>query len=347
MRRIRRSLFHAGFGLLLLSVFSGCSGSGSPSAGEFSASPTPTGFIPTDARPAPTPALSGPVSIGDPFLLCGTAVTVAGWSEVAPGEFFRPKSGNRFLAVDVVLVNLGDRALETVWFTFTLLDAYSEPVKSGVFPMTLAHGTQLVGGMAPGERARGMTGFEAPAGEQEFSLEAKCLNPDTGGTEAKVVALGSQPKALAPPGRFAGEAMGDPLPVGAVARVRGVDVSLRKVLPFPDEALDPDADPRVSPPPEWMKYLVVDVALINNGTGLFHFVTFTDLYAKDPAGWRYPLISWANQVLEDPLRDVELAPGKKESGQAVLEVPADAGHLYLVVENGYGSAAERAVFLLA
>ena len=135
---------------------------------------TATGKSPTDRGSAPTPLLAGPVVIGEPFLICDTAVTVIGWDNVPTGEFFTPGAGNRFVSVEIVLVNLGPEAVETSWYSFTLLDAHADAFPEGVFPVTLAKGTILSGGLAVGERTRAKIGYEVPEEEQEFSLKAGC-----------------------------------------------------------------------------------------------------------------------------------------------------------------------------
>jgi hypothetical protein len=329
----------------LLSFSMACSLSGGGAAATPAAGAVPTVEIPADRGPAPTPLLTGPVSIGQPFLICDTAVTVVGWENVAPGEFFTPASGNRFIAAEVVLVNLGTEAVETGWYTFTLADAYDEALPAGVFSMPVAKGTILTGGLGVGERTRAKAGYEVPEKEQEFSLKAGCMNNDDGSKEEIVVKLGSAPNSAKAPGLFAGEVVDDPLSPGTSAMVNSVEITVKEILPFDEKYLDPDSNPRVSPPMSWMKYIIVDLSLKNKGDKDVDLSRITDFYARDPEGWRYLTISWASQVLDDAIDEsITLEAGDEISGQMALMVPKDPGHLFFVFEYGYGPAGARAFF---
>jgi hypothetical protein len=330
----------------LLSFSMACSLSGGAAATPApSGDAMPTVLIPADRGLAPTPLLAGPVAIGEPFLICDTAVTVVGWDNVAPGEYFKPHSGKRFVAADVVLVNLGDAAVETIWYTFALLDAFDEALPEGEFPVTLAGGTILSGGLAVGERTRGKAGYEVPETEQEFSLKAGCLNYDDGSKEEMIVNLGSKPGAAEAPGLFTGEVVEDPLSIGKSALVNAVEITVNEIIPFPEKYLDPGSNPRVSPPMSWMKYIIVDLTLLNKGEEKVELTRFADFYARDPEGWRYSAISWAAQALDDPIDEfITLEAGDKLSGQVALQVPKDPGHLFFVFEYGFGRAGQRAFF---
>lgn len=340
-------LYILAIALLILSLacsLPGSAATAAPAAGEVSAA---TVELPEDRGPAPTPVQTGPVSIGDPFLICDTAVTVLGWETVAPGEFFTPKAGNRFIAVEVVLVNLGKTPIETTWFTFTLLDAYDEIVPDGIFPVILAHGTALNGGLAPGERVRAKVGFESLEEEQKFSLEAKCFNFENNQNGELIVELGSKPQSVQAPGNFEGEILNDPLALGKSAMVNSVEITVNKVSPFPEKYFDPSSNPRVSPPMSWMKYIIVDLTLVNKGTDEVELFRTGDLYARDLEGRRYITIGWTNQVLDEEIEDfITLKPGDELTGQVTLQIPKDSGHMYFVFEYGYGQAGQRVYFLL-
>jgi hypothetical protein len=329
--------------LLFFSI--ACSLSGGNTAATPADAAAATVEIPADRGPAPTPLLAGPAGIGQPFLICNTAVTVVGWDTVAPGEYFKPGAGNRFVAVEVVLVNLGEKAVETGWYSFTLLDAYDEALPEGVFPVTLANGTLLTGGLAVGERTRAKAGYEVPEEEQEFSLKAGCMNDDDGSKEEIIVNLGSIPSSTKAPGVFAGEIVDDPLSLGKSVMINAVEITVKEIIPFPEEFLDPDSNPRVSPPMSWMKYIIVDLSLENKGTEDVELNRTADLYARDPEGWRYLSISWASQVLDDPITEfITLEAGDEVGGQVALMVPKDPAHLFFVFEYGYGRAAQHAFF---
>ncbi|MBN2084459.1 MAG: DUF4352 domain-containing protein [Anaerolineales bacterium] len=328
--------------LLVLSMACSITGGDTPAPADGAAA---AAEVPADRAPAPTPLLTGPVSIGQPFRICDTAVTVVGWENVAPGEYFTPGSGNRFIAAEVVLVNLGSQAVETGWYTFTLLDAFDEEIPEGVFSVTLAKGTILSGGLAAGERTRAKIGYEVPEAEQEFSLKAGCMNHDGGSKEEITVTLGSTPSSANAPGLFTGEVVDDPLSLGTSAIVNSVEITVKEILPFDEKYLDPDSDPRVTPPMSWMKYIIVDLVLENKGDQDVDLNRTTDLYARDPEGWRYATISWASQVLEDPIDEfITLEAGDKIGGQVVQQVPKDPRHLFFVFEYGYGPAGARAFF---
>jgi hypothetical protein len=301
--------------------------------------------MPADRGPAPTPLLNGPVALGEPFLICDTAVTVVGWDNVAPGEYFTPAAGNRFIAAEVALVNLGPEAVETSWYSFALLDAHDDALPEGVFPVTLAKGTILSGGLAVGERTRAKIGYEVPEAEQELTLKVGCSDYSYGSKDEITVKLGSMPGSAEAPGLFTGEVVDDPLSPGTSAMVNSVEITVKEIIPFPEKFLDPDSDPRVSPPMSWMQYIIVDLVLENKGDEAVDLNRTTDLYARDPEGWRYSTISWAAQALDDAIDEfITLKPGKKAGGQVVLMVPKDPGHLFFVFEYGFGPAGARVFF---
>ncbi|MBN1438751.1 MAG: DUF4352 domain-containing protein [Anaerolineales bacterium] len=303
---------------------------------------------PTATRtPAATPIRAGTPGIGVPFLICDTAVTVLGWEDVPPGEYFKPEPGNRFVAVEVVLVNLGSVPVDTGYFFFFLLDGHDEEMPLGLFSITKAHGTVLFGGLAPGERIRGKVGYETPEEEQAFSWKVSCYNVDQLEYEEWIVDLGSQPRSAPPPGRFEGETFAEPLPVGETALVRSVEITLNQALPYPEDLLDPDSRRPVSPPYDWMKYLIIDLTLANRGEAKAELTSFMDFYVRDFEGWRYGVIHWADRAVEDPFEDYfTLGWGERITGQLVFQVPADPRDLYFVFEQGYGRESQRAYFLL-
>src|SRR4030042_2593405 len=101
--------------------------------------------------------------------------------------------------------------------------------------------------------------------------------------------------------------------------------------------MDPGSDPRVTPPMSWMKYIIVDLTLENRGAEDVALNRNTALYARDPEGWRYLSISWASQVLDDPIDEfMTIEAGDEVDGQAALQIPKDPGRLFFVFEYGYG-----------
>jgi hypothetical protein len=342
-------LYTLAFLFLIFSLACSVTGSAAtapPATGEAAAA---TVAIPTEPAPAPTPVLTGPVEIGQPFLMCDTAVTVIGWESYVSKEtdLFTPKAGNRFVAVEIVMVNLGTVPVETIWYNFDLLDAYDEELPDGVFPMMYVHSASLMGGLGPGERTRAKKGYEVPKEEQEFSLQAKCYNFDNDQKGEVTVELGSQPRSVEAPGKFEGEISRDPLAVGKSAMVNSIEIAPKEVLAFPESLIDPD-DPRVATPPDWMKYVVVDMDLVNKGRADYELFVTTDLYVQDLEGRRWFAATWVSFVMEDPIKEsITLKPGDKVSGQLAFQVPKEGSHQYLVFENGYGSAGQKAYFLLS
>jgi hypothetical protein len=322
-------------------------GEGTAAAVERSAGGAAAATAATAAPPpAPTPVLEGPAKIGQPFLICDTAVTVIGWENVQPGLLFEPEARNRFVAVEIVMVNLGPVPVDIVQFTFELLDSYDEKLPIGVFPIMYAHSASLMGGLAPGERIRGKAGFEVPEEEQDFSLETRCYNFDTEKTGKLTVDLGSKPRSVEAPGIFEGEIRRDPLALGETARVNTVKIAPKEVLPFPKRLVDPD-DPRVPTPPDWQEYIIVEMALENIGMENVELYVLTDLYVEDPEGRRWKSADWVSYVLEDPIDTMfTMAPGEKVNGQLAFQVPRESTHWILVFECGYGAEGAKAYFLL-
>ncbi|WP_322822245.1 DUF4352 domain-containing protein [Chloroflexus sp.] len=260
-------------------------------------------------------------NIGDVIGIDGLNLIVLGWQVVEGNSFAQPDPGQRFIAVEMVIVNQGDspKSVSGVW-QLSLKDAEFRKYTPD-FSATVAIGDRQLGGvLVPGERLRGWTGFSIPEDARGLTLTFDS-NLLSGGTVS--VVLGDDPVSQEPPATNPGE---QPIPVFNV----GESVQVGDLVVTVNEVTSPPGD-RFSQPDDGYRFVLVDVTIENRGDRS-RFLSSIQTSIKDAQGYRYTGDITATSLATGGRIDGELPAGQTVRGQIGFEVPADASELRFVFD---------------
>ncbi len=291
--------------------------------------PLPSSPSPT-ATPVPIPQpLTQSVTefgIGDLIRLGDLVAVVLGWREPDLPVHIRPNPGKRYVAVDLALVNAGERDVSRLFY-IRLKDSatrvYDPDRRWGEF----ARGAPLPGEgvISPGERIRSEVVFEAESDAEEMVLS---FTLRTFSAQEALIALGPSPRAIEPPALIPGEtpptifATGEPVQAGDdVELLLHGARSLTEGLP-----VRPDAGRR---------FVVLDLAVRNLSTAITEIDSEKQLTLKDSQGYSYTIHPATWSAIRSPVNG-SFDGGQVKRGPIVFEIPHDAGGLTLVFEPLFG-----------
>ncbi len=293
---------------------------------EGSAAPLPRPAGPT-ATPVPIPdPLSQSVTefgLGDLIRLGDLVAVVLGWREPELPVHIRPNPDSKYVAVDLALVNAGERDVSRL-FTIRLKDSATrvyDPERGA-----LARGAELPGQgvINSGERIRSEVAFQI-ADDAEGLLLSLTLRT-LGGQEA-LVALGPRPRALEPPALIPGEtpptifAAGEPVQTGDVELLLHGAQSLTEGLP-----VRPDSG---------FRFVVLDLSVKNLSTGGIEIDSDKQMTLKDSLGYIYAISPATWSAIGSPVNGFFDAEQVKQ-GLIVFEIPHDADGLTFIFEPLFG-----------
>ena len=290
--------------------------------------PLPSSPSPT-ATPVPIPQpLTQSVTefgLGDLIRLGDLVAVVLGWREPDLPVHIRPNPGKRYVAVDLALVNAGDRDVSRLFY-IRLKDSatrvYGPDRRWGEF----ARGAALPGEgvISPGERIRSEVVFETAGDAEELRLSFMLR---TLGAQEALIALGPSPRAIEPPALIPGEtpptifAPGEPVQTGDVELLLHGAQSLTEGLP-----VRPDSG---------FRFVVLDLAVRNLSTAAITIDSNQQLTLKDSEGYSYTIHPATWSAIRSPI-DGAFDGGQMKRGPIVFEIPHDAGGLTLVFEPLFG-----------
>ena len=290
--------------------------------------PLPSSPSPT-ATPIPIPQpLTQSVTefgLGDLIRLGDLVAVVLGWREPDLPVHIRPNPGKRYVAVDLALVNAGERDVSRLFY-IRLKDSatrvYDPDRRWGEF----ARGAPLPGEgvISPGERIRSEVVFEAESDAEEMVLS---FTLRTFSAQEALIALGPSPRAIEPPALIPGEtpptvfATGEPVEAGDVELLLHGARSLTEGLP-----VRPDAGRR---------FVVLDLAVRNLSTAITEVDSEKQLTLKDSQGYSYTIHPATWSAIRSPVNG-SFDGGQVKRGPIVFEIPHDAGGLTLVFEPLFG-----------
>ena len=295
---------------------------------EGSAAPLPRPAGPT-ATPVPIPdPLSQSVTefgLGDLIRLGDLVAVVLGWREPELPVHIRPNPDTKYVAVDLALVNAGDRDISRL-FTIQLKDSathvYDPDRRWGEF----AKGAELPGEgvISPGERIRSEVAFQIAADSEGLLLSFTLRT--LGGQEA-LIALGPRPRAIEPPALIPGEtrptifAAGEPVQTGDVELLLHGAQSLTEGLP-----VRPDSG---------FRFVVLDLAVKNLSTASIQIESNKQMTLKDSLGYIYAISPATWSAIRSPVNGFFDAEQVKQ-GLIVFEIPHDADGLTFIFEPLFG-----------
>ena len=291
--------------------------------------PLPSSPSPT-ATPVPIPQpLTQSVTefgLGDLIRLGDLVAVVLGWREPDLPVHIRPNPDKRYVAVDLALVNAGERDVSRLFY-IRLKDSatrvYDPDRRWGEF----ARGAPLPGEgvISPGERIRSEVVFEAAVDAEELVLS---FTLRTFSAREALIALGPSPRAIEPPALIPGEtpptifATGEPVQAGGdVELLLHGARSLTEGLP-----VRPDSG---------FRFVVLDLAVKNLSTAAITIESNQQLTLKDSEGYGYTIHPATWSAIRSPV-DRTFGGGQVKRGPIIFEIPHDAGGLTLVFEPLFG-----------
>lgn len=305
-----------------------CGGDATPEKVGEVAGPAATASEETTEAAAPEPtdtAVSeGPVvfQVGEIVEIRDTVMVVLGWETPEGDEFTKPAEGNRFVVVDVLLVNQGtDTDSVSSMLQMSLKDDTGQQYDLDLEATVAADADSPDGELAPGERIRGKVGFQVP---QEAAGLVYVFDASLFGAGKVFVELGPEPVSVEVPAAVTGEQAQQAFAVGDVIEIGDLLLTVNEVTsPSGDEFNKPD---------EGTKFLVVDVTLENRGSESKTVSSMLQMWVKDATGQKYVLDLSASVASGGSTPDGEIVPGEKLRGQVGYQVPEDAEGMVFVFD---------------
>jgi hypothetical protein len=267
--------------------------------------------------------------VGDIISINQTILVVLGWDQPRGGDFNPPDEGKKYLVVDLMLANQGEKSFNiTPAFQMTLKDSSGQKYNINAKANIASGSSTPSGELNPGEIVRGKVGFHVPEDRSDFDFiyEANLV-----GLGEVTVNLGNTPVAMDPPpdldlaNQEKVYLMGDTIEISGLAiLVLGVDFP-------PGEG--------IIQPKQGYKFVSVDVQIENMSETVREITSIAQMYLKDSTGQQYTFHLGAQSVIDGGLPDDELQPGERIRGQIGYQVPTDAsGLIYVFDENliGFG-----------
>jgi hypothetical protein len=295
-----------------------------PTSGQPASEPKPTDTqVPTQV-PANTPAPQGPTTyeVGDIISIGDVVMVVLGWTEPAGNEFNKPDEGNKFVAVELLLVNQGSStSSSSSLLQMSLKDDTDQRYNIDLMAAMAAGSSAPQGELAPGERVRGKVGFQVP---EDATGLVFVFDADFFRTGKAFVALGPEPVSLEPPAELAGEQVQETFAIGDIVSIGdSVMVVLGWSQPSGNEFSEPDQGKR---------FVAVDVLLVNQGSDTAAISSMLQMNLKDDTGQKYDVDLMAATATGSSTPDGELAPGERVRGKVGFQVPEDAQGLVFVYD---------------
>ena len=261
-------------------------------------------------------------NIGDVIRVADEIIVVLGWEEVPAGEFVFPEDGNKFVAVELIIVNESTKpvTISPVW-QMNLKDNSGQKFPVNWKVPGVQESASVQGELSPGEKVRGKVGFEVPINAQElqFTFDANAF------AKGKIIVnLGSQPVMVAAPASIAGETQQQTFQVGAAIDLGDKYLTVNSVS-WPEGG-------QFNPPDEGFRFLVVDVAIENKSSEAINIASGLQMFVKDSASRKYDIDLKAVIASGGSLPDGELIPGEKLRGQAAFQVPANTSGFIFVFD---------------
>lgn len=282
-----------------------------PAQEEPTATPEPE---PT-ATPEPAPTQQTVFNAGDIVSIGDSVLVVLGWENIEENDFSKPDAGNKFIAVEIVIVNQGDSSASiSSGLQTELKDAESRRYQPDFMADTVTGSGGINGELAPGERVRGKVGFQIPEGAQGLQLG---FDAEIFGTGKVVVNLPAEPAIMEPPAEIAGETTQAAYAIGDIVEIGTLTITVNEVKDLPASDM--------ATPEEGNKFLAVDVTIENKGTEPAAISGGLQMKLKDSSGQQYGSDFMAAMAASGGASvDGELAPGEKVRGNVPFQVPMDA-----------------------
>jgi hypothetical protein len=260
--------------------------------------------------------------VGDIVSINDAVLVILGWDQPPGGDFNPPDEGKKYLVVDLMIANQGERSFNSSpVFQMTLKDPSGQKYNING-KANIASGSNTPNGeVNPGEVIRGKVGFHVPEDLINFIFvyEANLM-----GIGEVSVNLGGTPIAMDPPSDLNLAHRQEIFSVGEQIEISGLVIQVLGVsYPSGTDFVKPKED---------YKFVSVDVQVENQGESIQEITSIAQMYLKDNTGEKYTFHLGAQSIIDSGLPDDELQPGERIRGQIGFQVPTDAEGLIFVFD---------------
>jgi len=260
--------------------------------------------------------------VGDIISINDAVLVILGWDQPPGGDFNPPDEGKKYLVVDLMIANQGERSFNSSpVFQMTLKDPTGQKYNING-KANIASGSNTPNGeINPGEVIRGKVGFHIPEDLTNliFVYEANLI-----GLGEVSVNLGSTPIAMDPPSDLNLAHRQDIFSIGEQIEISGLVIQVLGVS-FPSGT-------EIVKPKEGYKFVSVDVQVENQGDSIQEITSIVQMYLKDNTGEKYTFHLGAQSIIDSGLPDDELQPGERIRGQIGFQVPSNTASLIFVFD---------------
>ena len=260
--------------------------------------------------------------VGDIVSINNAVLVILGWDQPPGGDFNPPDEGKKYLVVDLMIANQGERSFNSSpVFQMTLKDPSGQKYNING-KANIASGSNTPNGeVNPGEVIRGKVGFHVPEDLTNFIFvyEANLM-----GIGEVSVNLGGTPIAMDPPSDLNLAHRQEIFSVGEQIEISGLVIQLLGVSYL--------SGTDFVKPKEGYKFVSVDVQVENQGDSVQEITSIVQMYLKDNTGEKYTFHLGAQSVIDSGLPDDELQPGERIRGQIGFQVPTDSAGLIFVFD---------------
>ncbi len=260
--------------------------------------------------------------IGDIISINDAVLVVLGWDQPPGGDFNPPEEGKKYLVVDLMIANQGEKAFNSSPVFQMSLKSPSGLKFNINGKANLASGSnQPNGEISPGEIVRGKVGFQVPEDLVDFLFiyEANLL-----GHGEVSVNLGPVPVAMDPPEDLNLIPSLDIYQVGDLIKISDIVIQVLGVS-YPTGT-------EIVKPKEGYQFVGIDIQVENQGSTVKEITSVVQMYLKDDTGQKYTFHLGAQSLLDAGLPDDELQPGEYVRGQIGFQVPEDSPGLVLIFD---------------
>ncbi len=292
-----------------------------------------TTVIPTATVASPVPQT---YNVGDIVRIGDLAFLVIGWQVVPGNNMYQPDLGNRFIGIEMIVVNQGESAqsISSLW-QLSLKDAESRKYTPDLGASIAVGNHQLSGILLPGERLRGSVGFAIPEAARGLQL---VFDVNMFSSGKVFINLGDDPVMVVPPATIEGERPLTTFPIGEPVTAGEMVLTVHGVS-FPEGE-------QFNRPDEGHRFVLVDVTIENRGSRSQNLSSLMQTWLKDDAGYRYTVDISASILATGGRIDGELAAGESVRGQIGFQVPLDATGLRFVFDPDLVGAEPVSIRLL-
>ncbi len=264
----------------------------------------------------PTPPIAGsealPGRMGQPVERQGLALTVLKQQTLAQVGKLKPKDGQSYLDVEVILANHAEQALEYSPLLFQLQSNGQDipPVNDAVAPRLLS------GELEPGGWVRGHVAFAAPKETGGYTLSYAQNNPPSLWVDLSQPALSS----ASPPAKGSAIPEGKLPGVGQQEESSGVALTIHTVRTSQREG-----GVKVD---KGQVFVVLDVSIENTNRAMEPF-NVEYFKARDADGYEYlPTVIPSEELIQAG----SLGRGKQVRGLVVFSIPEQAARLMVIYQ---------------